>query len=143
MKSNTLFSVLLSLAAARALPTSPSPGPDTTALTPRVSASTNALLALVASLFPVNLAVQDVGDVITDAETGFAAVLGYPTPENALERGTTEPGDVGALVGPPFFDSVRAQLPGGKTLAVQGVDDYAADIPGFLEGGEAAGSQRM
>lgn len=56
-------------------------------------------------------------------------------------RGTTEAGNVGSLTGPPFFQSLAQQV-GAENLAVQGVD-YAADIPGFLAGGDAAGSQTM
>lgn len=56
-------------------------------------------------------------------------------------RGTTEPGNVGTLTGPPFFQALAQQV-GAENLAVQGVD-YAADIPGFLAGGDAAGSQLM
>lgn len=56
-------------------------------------------------------------------------------------RGTTEPGNVGTLTGPPFFQALAQQV-GADNLAVQGVD-YAADIPGFLAGGDAAGSQAM
>lgn len=56
-------------------------------------------------------------------------------------RGTTEPGNVGTLTGPPFFQALAQQV-GADNLAIQGVD-YAADIPGFLAGGDAAGSQTM
>lgn len=56
-------------------------------------------------------------------------------------RGTTELGNVGSLTGPPFFQALAQQV-GADNLAIQGVD-YAADIPGFLAGGDAAGSQLM
>lgn len=56
-------------------------------------------------------------------------------------RGTTEPGNVGVLAGPPFFEQVRAMMPPG-TVTVQGID-YPADISGFLAGGSVAGSQKM
>ena len=56
-------------------------------------------------------------------------------------RGTTEQGNVGSLAGPPFFQAVGAAM-GAQNLAVQGVD-YPADIPGFLAGGDAAGSKLM
>ncbi|TDZ15104.1 Cutinase [Colletotrichum sidae] len=55
-------------------------------------------------------------------------------------RGTTEGGNVGTLAGPPFFQSLATQV--GGNLAVQGVE-YPADIPGFLAGGDASGSQQM
>lgn len=56
-------------------------------------------------------------------------------------RGTTESGNVGSLAGPPFFSAIATAI-GDANLAVQGVD-YAADIAGFLAGGDAAGSKTM
>jgi hypothetical protein len=114
----------------------------------------NAFLALVVQLFPVNVAVEDVDNTISDAELALATAFDIDTTENDLAdgscaditiifaRGTTETGNVGALVGPPFFDAVESQAGTGETVAVQGVD-YPADIPGFLAGGDAAGSQTM
>lgn len=55
-------------------------------------------------------------------------------------RGTTEAGNVGSVAGPPFFQALSTKV--GGDLAVQGVD-YPADIPGFLAGGDAAGSKKM
>ena len=56
-------------------------------------------------------------------------------------RGTTESGNVGTSTGPPFFSAVATAI-GSSNLAVQGVD-YSASIPGFLEGGDPAGSKTM
>jgi hypothetical protein len=56
-------------------------------------------------------------------------------------RGTAETGNVGASAGPPFFSALATAI-GATSLAVQGVD-YPADIPGFLAGGDAAGSKTM
>lgn len=56
-------------------------------------------------------------------------------------RGTTETGNVGTLAGPQFFAALSATM-GAANVAVQGVA-YPADIPGFLAGGDAAGSQVM
>ncbi|KAL0941649.1 cutinase [Colletotrichum truncatum] len=56
-------------------------------------------------------------------------------------RGTTERGNVGTIAGPPFFQSLATQI-GADNLAVQGIE-YPADIPGFLAGGDANGSQMM
>ncbi|KAF6806941.1 cutinase [Colletotrichum sojae] len=56
-------------------------------------------------------------------------------------RGTTEGGNVGTIAGPPFFQSLAGMV-GADNLAVQGVE-YPADIPGFLAGGDANGSQEM
>jgi len=57
-------------------------------------------------------------------------------------RGTTEPGNVGILVGPPFFDALRDKV-GSDNVAIQGVNNYNADIDGYLAGGDAGGSQSM
>ena len=56
-------------------------------------------------------------------------------------RGTTEAGNVGSLTGPPFFQALSTAV-GADKLTVQGVD-YAADIPGFLEGGDPQGSSEL
>ncbi|ESK92300.1 cutinase [Moniliophthora roreri MCA 2997] len=56
-------------------------------------------------------------------------------------RGTTETPPIGIFVGPPFEDALVSQL-GGRSLSFQGVD-YAADIAGFLAGGDPAGSRQM
>lgn len=57
-------------------------------------------------------------------------------------RGTTEGGNVGTLAGPPFFDAIMSKVGSSATVAVQGVE-YPASIPGFLAGGDKAGSQTM
>jgi cutinase len=56
-------------------------------------------------------------------------------------RGTTETGNVGTLTGPPFFTALDSAMGAGQ-VAVQGVE-YPADIPGFLAGGDKAGSAKM
>ncbi|KAL7274067.1 hypothetical protein RUND412_003051 [Rhizina undulata] len=56
-------------------------------------------------------------------------------------RGTTEPGNVGDDVGPSFFDSLEALEPG--RILVQGVNDYPADIWGYLVGGSESGAVNM
>jgi cutinase len=56
-------------------------------------------------------------------------------------RGTSSPGNVGESTGPPFFQAI-AKLVGASNLAVQGVT-YPASIPGFLAGGDAAGSKTL
>ena len=54
-------------------------------------------------------------------------------------RGTIELGNVGSIVGPPFFDHLD-QLIGADNIAVQGVD-YPATIAGYLIGGDPGGAQ--
>lgn len=56
-------------------------------------------------------------------------------------RGTTEAGNVGSLTGPPFFQALANQV-GASNVAVQGVA-YAADVQGFLVGGDPTGSTTM
>jgi hypothetical protein len=56
-------------------------------------------------------------------------------------RGTTESGNVGAVAGPPFFQALASRV-GSGNLAVQGVN-YAADVAGFLVGGDPVGSRTM
>ncbi|OLN83439.1 Cutinase 2 [Colletotrichum chlorophyti] len=58
-------------------------------------------------------------------------------------RGTTQKGNVGEAnsEGPVFFNALASRL-GAANLAVQGVD-YAANIFGFLVGGDPAGSTTM
>ncbi|KAJ7111155.1 cutinase [Mycena crocata] len=56
-------------------------------------------------------------------------------------RGTNENGNVGARIGPPLIASLRAAL-GITGIAAQGVD-YAANVLGYLLGGDPAGSTTM
>ncbi|KAF7298727.1 Cutinase [Mycena indigotica] len=56
-------------------------------------------------------------------------------------RGTTEPGTIGTIVGPPLQSALQSAL-GSKSLTFTGVP-YAADIPGFLVGGDPTGSATM
>ncbi|KAM3083707.1 hypothetical protein ACMFMG_002182 [Clarireedia jacksonii] len=56
-------------------------------------------------------------------------------------RGTTEIGTLGTVVGPPLLSALKATL-GSSSVSMQGVP-YAADVIGFLQGGDPAGSQTM
>ncbi|KAJ2896927.1 Cutinase [Zalerion maritima] len=123
-------------------------------LAKRSNTDLNELLSLIVNLFPVNIIVENVSGLITASEKVLAAIAGIDTTENDLtsgncgdvtiifSRGTTETGNVGVLVGPSFFEAVTDILGGDASLAVQGVE-YDADIPGFLEGGDTEGSQKM
>lgn len=53
-----------------------------------------------------------------------------------------EIGNVGILVGPPFFAAIAEYMNGTGQLAIQGVD-YDASIAGFLEGGSPQGATTM
>ncbi|KAF7890402.1 hypothetical protein EAF00_008717 [Botryotinia globosa] len=56
-------------------------------------------------------------------------------------RGTTEFGTLGTVVGPPFLSALKSAL-GSSSVTMNGVE-YPADVIGFLEGGDAAGSNTM
>ncbi|KIM48563.1 carbohydrate esterase family 5 protein [Hebeloma cylindrosporum] len=56
-------------------------------------------------------------------------------------RGTTEPGTLGAIIGPGFQTALRGAL-GGRSLSFNGIE-YPATIAGFLSGGDAGGARTM
>ena len=55
-------------------------------------------------------------------------------------RGTTEIGNIGAIVGPPLDYELNKRL--GGNVAFQGVD-YPASIAGFLVGGSPEGANTL
>ena len=77
-------------------------------------------------------------------ETRNDIVNGLPCKNFTLifARGTFETGNMGGLVGPPFEQALVSML-GSAQVAVQGVNNYPADVAGFLAGGSATGSQNM
>lgn len=126
------------------------------AVTPRDATS--------AQIPPAGINITDLAadpDRLHDAFTSYSATGGiakraYATTANELTdgtacravtviyaRGTTQDGNIGASgdVGPLFLNNLSS-LVGAAQLAVQGVD-YAADVLGFLQGGDAKGSQKM
>lgn len=124
-------------------------------VTKRQNRPINELLSYISQLFTVNILLKDAALMLSIAEKAFAIVAGYSTSENDLEegrcgdvvvvfaRGTTEPGNVGALVGPPLFNALRQSMgAAGRTVAVQGVE-YSASFTGYLQGGDEAGSRQM
>lgn len=56
-------------------------------------------------------------------------------------RGTTEPGNIGIIVGPPLESALQSTL-GADNVIFQGVD-YPADVQGFLVGGDPDGAETM
>lgn len=114
----------------------------------------NAFLTVLLDYLPaLDASIESLVGVLTAFEELLALVTGEQTTYNDLTgscktytvvfaRGTTEPGNVGILVGPPFFDALRTKL-GSSAIAVQGVNDYNADIDGYLAGGDAGGSKEM
>jgi cutinase len=114
----------------------------------------NAFLTVLLDYLPaLDGTISSVVDVLTVFENLLALLTGEQTTYNQLggscttytiifARGTSEPGNVGILVGPPFFDALRS-LVGTSALTIQGVNDYSASIDGYLEGGDPAGSAEM
>jgi cutinase len=117
--------------------------------------SLNAFLTVLLEFLPaINGDISSVAGVLTDFEDLLVDVTGLQTTYNQLgagpcteytlifARGTTEPGNVGILVGPPFYLALQ-NLVGSSAITFQGVNDYAASIDGYLEGGEPAAGVEM
>ena len=133
--------------------TAPVPDLDSKDLVGRETAL-NAFLTVLLDYLPVvDGTISSVGGALTAFENLLALLTGENTTYNELggtcktytvifARGTTEPGNVGILAGPPFFDALRS-LVGSSALTIQGVNDYSASIDGYLEGGDPAGSAEM
>lgn len=114
----------------------------------------NGILALVSKLFPFDVTLEAAQKLSVAAEEALALAQGFKTTRQDLDdakcgdllvifaRGTDEPGNVGALVGPPFFKALEGALGSLHTLAVQGVE-YEATVADYLEGGDPEGSQEM
>ncbi|KAF9880071.1 cutinase [Colletotrichum karsti] len=118
--------------------------PDVLAKFP--SGPLNQFLRIISTLPAGAAALDAVGLVLTPLQQGLADSVGIDTSEDDLKqdaacaditvifaRGTTEPGNVGLVTGPPFFDALKAQS-GGKSIAVQGVE-YPATFAGFNRNG--------
>ncbi|PSR73534.1 cutinase-domain-containing protein [Coniella lustricola] len=128
---------------------------STTALLPRLSV--NSILALISELFPASIALSASATLIEAEDTLLADALGYTTTYNQLTssgatcgdvtlifaRGTDEPGNVGALVGPEFYAALQTAVGAATTVRFQGVNDYAASVTEYLEGGSTEGATNM
>lgn len=111
----------------------------------------NGLLAAAGMVPGIGESINALSGTITQFEVVLAQSLNVQTTENAggacramtviFARGTTEPGNVGVFTGPAFFDAIQAKI-GAASMDVQGVE-YSASVEGFLQGGDAAGSQAM
>jgi hypothetical protein len=130
---------------------------NTTAIStdPHGSSSSNPINGLLAGvMIPIigaSVTAISNSNVLTTFEAGLAATLNVQTAQTGatgcedmtviFARGTTEPGNVGLLTGPPFFDALSTMI-GANSMEIMGVD-YPASIEGFLQGGDAMGSQTM
>src|SRR3954471_16734486 len=93
----------------------------------------NTFLSILLDYLPaIDGTIEAVTGVLTVFEKLLAVLTGEQTSYNDLSgsckaytvifaRGTTEPGNVGILVGPPFFDALKEKL-GSSNVAIQGVN---------------------
>lgn len=114
----------------------------------------NDILAFVARIFPFDVTLETAQKLSLAAEETLALAQGFQTTRQDLDdgkcgdllvifaRGTQEPGNVGALVGPPFFKALESALGSSHSVSVQGVE-YEATVADYLEGGDPEGSQKM
>ncbi|POS77968.1 cutinase [Diaporthe helianthi] len=114
----------------------------------------NDILSFVAKIFPFDMTLEVAQKLGLAAEEALALAQGFQTTRQDLDqgkcgdllvifaRGTQEPGNVGALVGPPFFKALQGALGSSHSLSVQGVE-YEATVADYLEGGDPEGSQEM
>ncbi|KIW05457.1 uncharacterized protein PV09_03346 [Verruconis gallopava] len=94
----------------------------------------------VAFLMLLSGAIAATGSTASDVENGVCRPITL-----IFARGTTEPGNMGTVVGPPLADGM-IQAFGANNVAVQGVN-YPADIAGAISGATdpqgATGSKNM
>lgn len=114
----------------------------------------NTFLTILLKFLPaIDGTISSVVGILTDFEKLLVAVTGEQDTYNGLggacteytlifARGTTEPGNVGILAGPPLITAIT-DLIGTSKLTVQGVNKYSASVSGYLAGGDAVGSAEM
>lgn len=143
----TLAAPVLAIPKAKTTITSSTATPALTSTTTATTTTTGipitALSSNASALIPlVAAAVAGCTNIALSAETSNDIVNGICRPLTLLfARGTFEGGNMGNIVGPPFQAALAARLPGGAAdLAVQGVNNYAADVAGFEAGGSTTGA---
>ncbi|RDL37274.1 Cutinase [Venustampulla echinocandica] len=132
---------------------SPVPAPVAEPLEKR-DAALNAFLTVLLQFLPaVDGTISAVSGILTSFEQLVAGLTGEKTTYNELggackpytvifARGTTEPGNVGILVGPPFFSALKSRV-GKSSVTIQGVNNYGASVQGYLAGGDPNGGPEM
>ncbi|KHN93842.1 Cutinase [Metarhizium album ARSEF 1941] len=107
----------------------------------------NNFLALIVESFPVDVPVNGICQALGVGETVLAAAFGLNINANSrgcadvmvvFARGTCDPGNVGALVGPPFLNAVKKAIGSSNSVTFQGVE-YPASVDGYLRADPAAG----
>lgn len=119
------------------------------------SLTLNALLALISQTFPSTILLSTASALLTVESEALALLARVDTTSNDLTdgqcgdvtllfaRGTTEPGNVGSLVGPEFFAALESAVGGGVEVVFQGVNEYDASVSEYLEGGEYGGGEQF
>lgn len=116
----------------------------------------NALLAAIDNYFPNNIAIKSADKIISKAETAVGKLIGVQETRNDLidgncgdvmvifARGTGEPGNIGALVAPEFYDELVSAMD-GKVVSMQGIDlsAYPAVVADYFTGGSDSGAEAM
>lgn len=116
----------------------------------------NALLAAVNEYFPDNIAIKTADTIISKAESAVGKLIGVQEIRNDLiggscgdvmvifARGTGEPGNIGALVAPQFYNELVSALD-GKTVSMQGINSsvYPAIVADYFTGGSQTGAEAM
>lgn len=114
--------------------------------------SVNDFITLLLHLMPdIDVTIADASDLLTALENGLSFATGDSDTYNDLggdctdytvifARGTSEPGNTGILVGPPFFDALSDVT---DSVTIQGVNNYAASVDTFIAGGDPNGMSEM
>jgi cutinase len=106
----------------------------------------NMFLRMISTLPQGSAALDAAAKILTPLQVVLAQAVNIETTHNDLAqnapcadmtlifaRGTTEPGNVGLVTGPPFIDALNQQK-GAASLSVQGVE-YPATFAGFNRNG--------
>lgn len=150
--STYILSAFIGLAVANpvAIP-EPVPAPAT-ALSRR--GDLNDLLSKILDIVPGLLGnINAVASLIPATQTFLALVTGTELTYNQLgnkctdytfifARGTCDAGNVGLFTGAPMVEALQ-DLVGSSKVLIQGVNNYAADVKGYLDDGDATGSAEL